>query len=197
MKQPPFLLPPPEVLQSLFQRLPGPPVWLQAECRNRLVLLLNHVLQQEPAAMQRLQRQCGKTVRASWGPVVVWLQATPAGLLGEAPGDNAPDLQLVVNELSPVQLVGKWLQGDKPSVDIQGDVQLAAEVAWLVDNVRWDVEEDLSRWMGDAAAHTMVQWGRGMVDALRGLLLRAGQRGPSGRAASQDGVVSDGEGSRS
>lgn len=39
---------------------------------------------------------------------------------------------------------------DKPAVSIEGDVQLAAEVAWLVDNLRWDVEEDLSRLIGDA-----------------------------------------------
>jgi ubiquinone biosynthesis protein UbiJ len=38
-------------------------------------------------------------------------------------------------------------------VRIEGDVQLAAEVNWLVDHVRWDMEEDLSRLMGDAPAH--------------------------------------------
>ena len=50
---------------------------------------------------------------------------------------------------------------------IEGDVQLAAEVNWLVDNVRWDLEEDLSRLMGDAPAHALAQAGRGMAQALR------------------------------
>jgi hypothetical protein len=42
-------------------------------------------------------------------------------------------------------------------VRIAGDVQLAAEVQWLVDHVRWDLEEDLSRVIGDAPAHAMGQ----------------------------------------
>ena len=36
-------------------------------------------------------------------------------------------------------------------------MQLAAEVNWLVDHVRWDAEEDLSRIIGDAPAHSAMQ----------------------------------------
>ena len=53
-------------------------------------------------------------------------------------------------------------------MDIQGDVQLAAEVAWLADNVRWDVEEDLARLLGDAPAHVLAQTVRRAVEVLSG-----------------------------
>jgi len=46
-------------------------------------------------------------------------------------------------------------------------VQLAAEVNWLVDHVRWDIEEDLARVLGDAQAHTLAQAARGLATALR------------------------------
>ncbi|NBO03125.1 MAG: hypothetical protein EBV16_02915, partial [Betaproteobacteria bacterium] len=46
-------------------------------------------------------------------------------------------------------------------------VQLAAEVNWLIDHVRWDPEEDLARLIGDAPAHTLAQTARRVVDALR------------------------------
>ncbi len=62
-----------------------------------------------------------------------------------------------------MDLAQSLLLGDKPAVDIQGDVQLAAEVAWLVDNVRWDVEEDLSRVVGDATAHTLARVARKLL----------------------------------
>jgi hypothetical protein len=70
-------------------------------------------------------------------------------------------------------------------VRIEGDVQFAAEVNWLVDHVRWDAEEDLSRLIGDAPAHT-IAWGigRGMAQALRtfvGKLPGAGQGAPMTR----------------
>ncbi|MDD2536003.1 MAG: hypothetical protein PHW78_05450 [Macromonas bipunctata] len=66
MNKPPFSLPPLGGLQTLLDTLPPPPPWLQAELHNRLVLLLNHVLMQEPAATERLKRQCGKTVQVHW-----------------------------------------------------------------------------------------------------------------------------------
>ena len=63
-------------------------------------------------------------------------------------------------EVSPLALAQTLLAGGKPPVEIQGDVQLAAEVAWLVDNLRWDLEEDLSRLLGDPVAHQLAAAGR-------------------------------------
>ncbi|HEX5804839.1 MAG TPA: hypothetical protein VFY31_00655 [Macromonas sp.] len=171
MNKPPFLLPS-ELLQSLAQGLPPPPRWLRDELQNRLLLLLNHVLMQEPQAMARLKRQQGKTMRAAWGQVELLLQATPAGLLALAEAGPEPDLQLTVQESSPLSALQALATGGKPAVDIKGDVQLAAEVGWLVSNLRWDIEEDLARLMGDAAAHTLVAQARAVVAALRGFLVR-------------------------
>jgi ubiquinone biosynthesis protein UbiJ len=44
---------------------------------------------------------------------------------------------------------------------------LAAEVNWLIDHVRWDVEEDLSRLFGDAVAHQIFSTSQRIVVALR------------------------------
>jgi ubiquinone biosynthesis protein UbiJ len=153
----------------------SPPPWLLDEARNRVVLLLNHVLQQEPEAMQRLRRQAGKTIRLRWPhaplaralPGALALRITPAGLLAQADDDATADLVLTLDEPSAFTLAGKLANGNKPAVGIEGDVQLAAEVAWLADNVRWDLEEDLSRLLGDAAAHTLVQAGRQAITLLR------------------------------
>jgi ubiquinone biosynthesis accessory factor UbiJ len=71
-----------------------------------------------------------------------------------------------------LSLAQRVLAGDKPGVDIQGDVQLAAEVAWLVDNVRWDVEEDLSRVVGDATAHTLSKMASTAVQGVRSFVDR-------------------------
>jgi ubiquinone biosynthesis protein UbiJ len=94
---------------------------------------------------------------------------TPAGLVEFITPDasnKAADLVLRVNEASPFELAKTVLQGDKPAIRIEGDVQLAAEVNWLIDHVRWDPEEDLSRLIGDAPAHTLVQSAKRVVDAL-------------------------------
>lgn len=144
-----------------------PPDWLVRELQRRVVLVLNHVLQQEPEAQARLKRQSGRLVEAHWRGFSMRLQATPAGLLDLGPADLPPDLTLTLAEESPWSLAQGALRGEKPPVRIAGDVQLAAEVQWLVDHVRWDVEEDLSRIFGDAPAHAIGQVGRRMAAALR------------------------------
>jgi len=176
MNKPPFSLPSVELLQQITDRLPAPPPWLRAELNNRLVLLLNHVLMQEPEAMDRLRRQQGKVLQLHWGRIELVLAPTPAGLLALGAPDGVPDLQLRVAQDSPLALARTMLAGDKPPVEIQGDVQLAAEVGWLVDNLRWDIEEDLARLLGDAPAHRLAGAGRALLQGLRGFLRQAAEQ---------------------
>src|SRR4051812_27653261 len=162
--------PPSSFLDSLVGAIGSrlaPPPWAVHEAQHRLVLLLNHVLMQEPQAMERLKRQAGRIVEGRWRMFNVRLVATPAGLLDLASPAAAPDLTLTVTDDSPWALGRAALRGEKPAVRIAGDVQFAAEVNWLVDHVRWDLEEDLARVVGDAPAHAVGQAVRGMADALR------------------------------
>ena len=157
------------MLEGFFQNFPiplAPPSWALEEGQRRLVLLLNHVLMQEPQAMERLLRQKGRVVLIQWREFGLSVRITPAGLFELAPS-AAPDLSLMLTQDSPLAIAQSWMQGEKPQVRIEGDVQLAADVNWLVDHVRWDIEEDLARLMGDVPAHTLVQFVRSSVDALK------------------------------
>jgi len=158
------------LLEDVFQKLGTtlqPPGWAVQEVQRRIVLLLNHVLMQEPEAMSRLTRQKGRVVLFHWREFAFKLQLTPAGLLDLAAVDAPSDLTLSVTEASPLALAQAALAGDKPAVRIEGDVQLAAEINWLVDHVRWDIEEDLARIIGDAPAHGLAQAVRGALARLR------------------------------
>jgi len=144
-----------------------PPAWIVDEVQRRIVLFVNHVLMQEPEAQARLARQKGRVVQAQWRSFLIKVEATPAGLLDIAAATAKPDLLLTVTQESPLDLAQSAFRGDKPAVRIEGDVQLAAEINWLVDNVRWDLEEDLSRLIGDAPAHALGDAGRRMAQGLR------------------------------
>ncbi len=169
-------------LDGIFEKISAslqPPDWVVDEVQHRVVLFLNHVLMQEPEAQARLARQKGRVVQARWRTFEIKLEATPAGLLDIAPATSKADLLLTVTEESPFGLAQAAVRGDKPAVRIEGDVQLAAEVNWLVDNIRWDIEEDLSRVIGDAPAHALGETGRRMAQALRQFV---GSRTPPGPA---------------
>ena len=164
-------------LDDVFRKISTrfqPPEWAVQEAQRRIVLLLNHVLMREKEATLRLARQKGRVVLFQWGAVHFKLLATPAGLLDLASPDLPSDLTLSVTEESPVVLVQSALQGLKPAVRIEGDVQLAADVNWLVEHVRWDIEEDVARILGDAPAHAMGQAVRRGVEALRQFMNRSG-----------------------
>ncbi len=168
-----------DAFQQLGTTLQPPPIpgWAVQEVQRRIVLLLNHVLMQEKEAMARLVRQQGRVVLFHWRQFHFKLLLTPAGLLDLASPDAAADLTLSVTEESPSALVQSVLAGAKPAVRIEGDVQLAAEVNWLVDHVRWDIEEDLARILGDAPAHALGQAARRIGEAVRQWLMQRGGAG--------------------
>jgi len=176
------------MLDSFFKEfklpfsLPNPPEWAIEETQRRLILLINHVLMQEPQATARLARQKSRRVLVQWQAVALKVQITPAGLLDLAPASDASDLVLTLTDPSPLSVVQGLAQGSKPAVRVEGDVQLAAEVNWLTDHLRWDLEADLARILGDVAAHLVVANGRKLLTALQEFAARGG-----GKSA-QDGT---------
>jgi ubiquinone biosynthesis protein UbiJ len=144
-----------------------PPECLIKDIQDKLVLFLNHVLIQEPLATERMKRHGNACVHLKWRHLTWCLKFTPAGLLNTVDPAITPDLRIELADESPLAVLEKIVQGQKPSIQIAGDVMLAAEVNWLIDHVRWDVEEDLSRLFGDAVAHQIFSTSQRIVVALR------------------------------
>lgn len=176
--QPPFAF-----LESLALRLDPLLAPAFEEARRCLVLALNHVLKQEPQALQRLARQRGRVVQVRWRQWSLALRTTPAGLLDLADTAAPADLTLTLSQESPWELARSVLDSGKPQVVIAGDVQLAAEINWVADHVRWDVEEDLARLLGDVPAHALADAGRAMARAVRGFAAREGAAPAAGPSA--------------
>jgi ubiquinone biosynthesis protein UbiJ len=147
---------------------------------ERLTLVINHVLAGEAAATRRLAAHAGRRLEAElagWPsllppPPRLAFRITPAGLLEwlpAAPADDEPppDLHVRVDAANPALLAARVMVGETPSVEIQGDAALAADVHWLLDNVRWDVAADLERFFGPRIAHEIARGGSALARALR------------------------------
>jgi ubiquinone biosynthesis protein UbiJ len=116
---------------------------------------LNRLLDAEPWARERLAPFAGEVLelRAAPLPTLRFL-VLPGGRL-EAGGEGAPALVIT---LRPRDLVAR-LQGEEQflrSVQVDGEPRLAAAVMALARHLRWDFEEDLSRIVGDVAAHRLA-----------------------------------------
>jgi ubiquinone biosynthesis protein UbiJ len=148
-----------------------------AAALERLTLLANHVLSAESAAVQRLRAHQGCCIRLqfdAWPALLPALpptsfRVTPAGLL-EWCATDAPidaDLRVDIDAANPALLLLNVLTGARPRVDVTGDALLAADVHWLFDNLRWDLEDDMARIVGPLAAHEIARVFRAVAAALR------------------------------
>jgi ubiquinone biosynthesis accessory factor UbiJ len=143
----------------------------------RVVLLINHVLSREPAATQRLQAHAGRHLRVELVDAPRWMPLpppmavtiTPAGLFEADVGSGAlePDLSLRVSMPTPALWLDVASGQAAPAVRIDGAADLAADMHWLVDHLRWDIEGDLSQTIGATPARLVMSVGRAGAATLR------------------------------
>lgn len=152
---------------------------------ERLTLVVNHVIGAEPVAMERLRPHAGRTVElvlTGWPtllppPPPCAFRVTPAGLLEWSGLErSAPaDLSVRLDGSNPALLAARALAGEMPPVEIEGDAQLAGDVNWLIQNLRWDVAADMERLFGPAVAQQLSRLGSAVAGALRTAIAGAGQ----------------------
>jgi ubiquinone biosynthesis protein UbiJ len=146
---------------------------------ERVVLVLNHVISAEPQAMERLRGHAGRALRIeleNWprllpAPSPIGLRITPAGLVEwvESSGDLPPGLRVAVDAANPALAFARFVAGERPQVRVEGDAAFAADVDWLIQNLRWEVQDDLARIVGDAPAREIARFGAAIAKAIREL----------------------------
>lgn len=133
--------------------------------------VLNRLLERESWARERLVPFAGACVELR-APLVPPLRFTLQPDGRAAPGGAQPALTLAIKP-DIVAALGKGEDALARAIDVSGDAQLAAEAMQLARYLRWDIEEDLSRVLGDVAAHRLVEtardFGRWQLDAARRL----------------------------
>jgi ubiquinone biosynthesis protein UbiJ len=145
---------------------------------DRAVLMANHVLAAEPVATERLRGHIGRAISVQWigwpamlpAPPVILFQITPAGLIETVPergADETPDLTIGIDAGRPLELLGQLAAGRRVPMEIQGNAAFAADVNWLVDNVKWDIEADLARVIDPRLAHELASFAKAVAKGLR------------------------------
>lgn len=128
-----------------------------------LAAALNHLLDTEPWARERLAPFAGEILelRASPLPRLRFGIAADGRLGADLP---AVEPSLVVT-IRPEALAAAVKGEDHllRSIDVAGNARLAAEVMFLVRHLRWDVEEDVAKFVGDVTAHRLVGLAREAV----------------------------------
>jgi ubiquinone biosynthesis protein UbiJ len=89
--------------------------------------------------------------------------ATP----GNGGGVGNGGLTITVHLPDPLTLARLALKGERPEVNIEGDAALAEVASWMMKNLRWDVQDDIARWLGTAPAELLRSVGAGIKQSLQ------------------------------
>ena len=136
--------------------------------------LINHILRATPRAMTRLQRFTGKTMAFKSGPFHLRLAVLASGEVDAASQESIPDVTVTAPPILLPRLAAREEAAFKQAV-FEGDAEFAAEIAFLARHLEWDVEEDLSKVVGDIAAHRIVSTAKSLRAWRKDATVRLGE----------------------
>ncbi len=140
---------------------------------------LNHLLESDPALGARLEPFPGEILELRAPPLPpLCLAIAAGGRFQSAPTGTAASLTIALGSGALAAAV-KGEDHFLRQVEVSGNARLAAEVMFLFRHLRWDAEEDLSRLVGDVAAHRLAGAARGIA----GLHVEAARRVAEGLMA--------------
>jgi ubiquinone biosynthesis protein UbiJ len=124
---------------------------------------LNVLLESEAWARERLAPFAGETVELRAPPLPgLRFSIAADGRLAPAAAGAVPAL---VISAGPGALAAA-VQGEEQllrAMEVSGNARLASEMMFLFRHLRWDVEEDMAKVLGDVAAHRLAGFARGVA----------------------------------
>lgn len=129
---------------------------------------VNHLLAREPWARDRLRHHLGASARLAMSPFDLRLQVGEEGYLAPVTDPDAVcDVSIAVPPAALADFAGGGQAAVMRHVKIEGDAEFANTVSYLAQHLRWEAAEDLSKLIGDAAAHRVTETGRAAVAGVR------------------------------
>ena len=71
---------------------------------------------------------------------------------------------------SDLEAARRVASGEVPPVHVEGEAALAADMTWVLANVRWDIAADVERVFGGPVGETVARAGEQVLAAARGLV---------------------------
>lgn len=130
-----------------------------------IVSVLNHVLSGEGWARERLRNFSGQHLRLVGGPLALALTVDGEGLFRAWNGTVAetPAVTIDLPADAPIRLLNGGRESVFAAARLTGTADFAETLAFVFRNLRWDIEDDLSKVIGDIAARRLVSTGTNLL----------------------------------
>ena len=137
------------------------------------ILVLNHLLAGASWARGRLMPFAGRRARIELAPVSLILEVTPEGYFAAGEGEEV-DVSFTLPPGTPV-LALQGVEAVVREAHVNGPADFADALGFVLRNLKWDAEEDLSKLVGDMAAHRLTSLARGAVEWQRNAATHAAE----------------------
>jgi len=124
---------------------------------------INHLLRGVDWARARLEPFAGRSVRFEVPPLSATFTVRVDGRMLPSGSKVKPTTVVRLSASALVRLL--WLHdvSARQEAEVEGDTAFASALTGVLGGLRWDVEEDLSRMIGDPAAHRLSQTGASLL----------------------------------
>lgn len=117
---------------------------------------LDHLLGGANWAQNRLKPFAGRTARIEIPPLNFIFEINADGRVQQSFDPNLNDVTIRLPSDTPF-LLAQGIDKVMSRATVDGNAEFATELSFIFRNLRWDAEQDISRWVGDIAAHRLVQ----------------------------------------
>ena len=117
---------------------------------------LNHLLNSEDWARDRLKAFAGQTAQLELGTLALPLEISPEGLFIAGTKRSSASVTITLPFDAPLRAID-GRASLFTTAQISGSAELAETLGFVFRNLRWDVESDLSQFVGDIASRRLVE----------------------------------------
>lgn len=127
---------------------------------------LQHLTTQNSWAKAHLTPFAGRTVAFDFAIIKTNLIVLEDGSLALGGETMPPDATVYATPSLMLRMLAKD-DAAKMQFKITGDTHLATEIAKILQNIRWDIADDLSKVVGDIPATKLVELGQKAADQIK------------------------------
>ena len=112
-------------------------------------IILDHLLSQNDWMQSKLVEHKNKIIIIKISDLKLILKVDENGLLHSV--NEAEKFDCII-KLTVNSFISQLINNNNSNISIEGDLELANQVAQVLKKIEWDIEEDLSKYIGDIPA---------------------------------------------
>ena len=112
-------------------------------------IILDHLLSQNDWMQSKLVEHKNKIIIIKISDLKLILKVDENGLLHSL--NEAEKFDCII-KLTVNSFISQLINNNNSNISIEGDLELANQVAQVLKKIEWDIEEDLSKYIGDIPA---------------------------------------------